>query len=240
MDKNISILERVWRFDSKVAEIFDKHVNQSIPHYDSLQKYISNISEWYLKENSRVYDLGCSTGNTIINICKNNKGKKIEIIGYDTGKRMINLAKKKINIKKQKKNKIDVKLICQDINNIKKFKNADLFLLILTFPFFSYEKRKKILKQINKSLNVGGCLIIVDKIRSKNSNFEDILNQMYFDFKLEMKLTEKEIIKKAKSLRSSMHLLNQETTENLFKECNFKKYEIFFKCFNFVGYFLTK
>ena len=63
---------------------------------------------------------------------------------------------------------------------------------------------------------------------------------MYFDFKLEMKLTEKEIIKKAKSLRSSMHLLNQETTENLFKECNFKKYEIFFKCFNFVGYFLTK
>ena len=95
MDKNISILERVWRFDSKVAEIFDKHVNQSIPHYDSLQKYISNISEWYLKDNSRVYDLGCSTGNTIINICKNNKGKKIEIIGYDTGKRMINLAKKK-------------------------------------------------------------------------------------------------------------------------------------------------
>ena len=240
MNKNISILERVWKFDSKVAKIFDKHVNQSIPHYDSLQKYISSISEWFLKDNSRVYDLGCSTGNTIINICKNNKGKKIKIIGYDTGKAMINLAKKKINIKKQKKDKIDVKLICQDINKIKKFKNADLFLLILTFPFFSYDERKKILKQINKSLNVGGCLVIVDKIRSKNSNFEDILNQMYFDFKLEMKLSEKEIIKKAKSLRSSMYLLNQETTEDLFKECNFKKYEIFFKCFNFVGYLITK
>ena len=63
---------------------------------------------------------------------------------------------------------------------------------------------------------------------------------MYFDFKIRKKLTEEEILNKTKSLRSSMYLFDQETTESLFEQTNFKKYEIFFRCFNFVGYLLIK
>ena len=95
MKETISILEGVWKFDNKVAKIFDKHVNQSIPHYNFLQKNISALSDWFLKDNSRVYDLGCSTGTTILEICKTNKNKKLEIIGIDSEKKMISLAKKK-------------------------------------------------------------------------------------------------------------------------------------------------
>ena len=63
-------------------------------------------------------------------------------------------------------------------------KKSDLFLSILFFPFINLKNREKIVKQIYKSLNPGGGFILVEKIRSKDSNFEDILNQMYFDFKL--------------------------------------------------------
>ena len=62
---------------------------------------------------------------------------------------------------------------------------------------------------------------MVEKIRSKTANFEDILNQMYFDFKIRKKLTEEEILNKTKSLRSSMYLFDQETTESLFEQTNF-------------------
>ena len=42
--------------------------------------------------------------------------------------------------------------------------------------------------------------VIPLKKEAKNSYFEDILNQMYFDFKLSKNLSEEEILNKAKTL----------------------------------------
>ena len=43
-----------WKFNSNIAKSFDKHVRQSIPHYDSIQKYICSMSEWFIKKDSTV------------------------------------------------------------------------------------------------------------------------------------------------------------------------------------------
>ena len=236
----LSSIEGTWRFNDNVAKNFDKHVNQSIPHYSDLQTYVSALAEWFIKDGSTVYDLGCSTGESIKNICKLNTKTQFKIVGYDSSKKMIDLAKKKINIKKLKKEGIDISLKTSDILKIKKFKKSDLFLSILFFPFINLSNREKIIKQIYKSLNPGGGFILVEKIRSKDSQFEDILNQMYFDFKLRKNLSEKEILKKSKSLRSSMYLFNENKTTKLFKKCGFLNHEVFFKCFNFIGYIVIK
>ena len=115
-----------------------------------------------------------------------------------------------------------------------------VFYIMLLFPFLNYEERKKLLKKIYKSLNPGGAFICVEKIRANNSNYEDILNQMYFDFKLKKKLNEKEILNKAKSLRSSMYLFNEKKVFQLLRDSNFNNSEIFFRCFNFIGYIAIK
>ena len=93
--KDISLIENTWRFDDDVAKIFDKHVRQSIPHYDDLQKYLASIAEWYLKDNSLVYDLGCSTGATAIKLSELSINTKFKLIGLDSNKKMIDLAKKR-------------------------------------------------------------------------------------------------------------------------------------------------
>ena len=95
--KELSIVENTWRFDDNVAELFDKHVRQSIPHYEELQNYLASIAEWYLKENSLIYDLGCSTGETAIKLSNLQINTKFNLIGYDQNKKMIELAKKKLN-----------------------------------------------------------------------------------------------------------------------------------------------
>ena len=131
--------------------------------------------------------------------------------------------------------------LVMDINlnwRISLYKNNDslnLFYSILLFPFLSYERRETILKKIHSSLEVGGALISVEKVRSKNSHFEDMLNQLYFDFKLQQDLTEEEILLKAKSLRSSMYLFDEQTVFKSLKDCGFSEYEVFFKCFNFIS-----
>tara|TARA_A100001011_G_scaffold316719_1_gene335841 strand:+ start:584 stop:799 length:216 start_codon:yes stop_codon:yes gene_type:complete len=70
--------------------------------------------------------------------------------------------------------------------------------------------------------------------------FEDILNQMYFDYKTSKNLSEKEILEKARSLRSSMHLFDEKISFKLLNEIGFMRYETFFKCFNFIGYVAIK
>ena len=80
--KDISIVENTWRFDDNVANVFDKHVRQSIPHYENLQNYLASIAEWYLKDNSLIYDLGCSTGTTAIKLSKLSIDTNFTLIGY--------------------------------------------------------------------------------------------------------------------------------------------------------------
>ena len=214
--KELSIVENTWRFDDNVAELFDKHVRQSIPHYEELQNYLASIAEWYLKENSLIYDLGCSTGETAIKLSNLQINTKFNLIGYDQNKKMIELAKKKIKQIKIKK-KISLQFNVKDIIKIKKFKRANLFYSILLFPFLKFKEKNSLLEKISQSLQEDGALICVDKIRSTNSNFEDIFTQLYIDFKIRQKLSHEEIIKKAKSLRSSMYLMSEIQTKNYLK-----------------------
>ena len=92
----VQLIEKTWSFTDTVAENFDLHVNQSIPHYSELQNYLVQLSEWFLKDNETVYDLGCSTGETIKKLLELDISTRTKIIGIDKSKRMVDLARKKI------------------------------------------------------------------------------------------------------------------------------------------------
>ena len=236
LGKGINSVEgESWVFNKNVAMSFDKHVRQSIPFYDLIQKYISSLSEWFIKDGSLIYDLGCSTGETTKNILKFNNKRKVNFkyIGIDNSRQMVKLAKKKI----KKKNII---FKTGDVNNFLFKKNSDLFISLLLFPFLKLDERRKLLRKIYTSLKIGGALICVDKIYSENPLVQDIFNQIYFDSKIENKLTTGQILNKAKSLRGSMHLYQQTELIKFFKAAGFKKIDVFFKWFNFVGLIAIK
>tara|TARA_B100000989_G_scaffold291044_1_gene265035 strand:- start:25819 stop:26550 length:732 start_codon:yes stop_codon:yes gene_type:complete len=233
---NISFAQgETWRFNNEVAKNFDQHVVSSIPHYNALQKYIANISEWFLTENSTIYDIGCSTSNTSYEISKKNeKIKKLNFLCIDSSKQMLEISKKKLKLLKH-----NYKFLKKDINKIKTFNKHDLCLCVLLLPFLKNQKKLPLLKKIQKSLNSGGALLIVDKIHSDLSISENIFNQIYHDFKLNF-FSKTQIWNKAKSLRSSMKLNTNSQNIELFKKSGFKRYEVFFRWFNFCGYIVFK
>ena len=96
------------------------------------------------------------------------------------------------------------------------------------------------LHKIYSSLKIGGALIFVDKIYSENPLVQDIFNQIYFDSKIENKLTTTQILNKSKSLRGSMNLYQQSELIKFCKNAGFKKIDVFFKWFNFVGFIAIK
>jgi tRNA (cmo5U34)-methyltransferase len=223
-----------WEFNSKVSEVFDQHVRESIPFYNQFHKQIAKISEFYLKDNSIIYDLGCSTGNYIKEVCKLKK-KNLNIYGVDESKKMLKLA----NFKIKNVNKNKIKFINNDLLKLKMFK-SDLIVCSLMLPFFSRSKQVQLIKKIYNNLNVGGAAIFLNKSICRHSHFENIFNQLYYDFKLSMGVRPVDVLKKAKSLRS-VHTLNttQEDTV-LLKKIGFKKIDIFFKYLNFTGFLVEK
>jgi tRNA (cmo5U34)-methyltransferase len=51
-----------FKFSSKVAGVFDDMVNRSVPYYEEMQRMASELAADHATKDSKIYDLGCSTG----------------------------------------------------------------------------------------------------------------------------------------------------------------------------------
>ena len=234
IDKKIIHISNSWSFNKNVSDRFDLHVKQSIPFYDEIIKTIAGLSEFFMKEDSIIYDLGCSTGNIIFSLSKLNLSNSIKIYGVDREKHMLKIAETKLKKLKVKKN-IKISFIKEDVLKIS-LKQNNLTICSLLFPFLKKKDQIILLKNIYKSLEPGGAIIIFDKIKSNNVDFENMFNQLYVDFKKSKKINTNDIIKKTKSLRSIHTLKTYKETLKMLKNVGFKDVENFFKFINFSGF----
>ena len=202
-------------FWKKVPKKFDSHIKKSVPLYSEAHELALNLSDFFLKENSRCYDLGCSTG-TLIRKISERHNKKIQFYGVDSVKEMINQAilLKKKN-KKNNTNKINFKV--GDINKIKLEKN-DLTMSFFTIQFIRPSIRQELVNKIYKRLNWGGCFLFFEKIRANDARFQDIFNNTYNEFKINNNFTAEEIIQKTRSLKGVMEPFSDKGNMGILKE----------------------
>ena len=94
---NISSEFSDWSFKGNVYKNFDQHINKSVPLYLETHQLYLHLSDFFLHDNSKILDLGCSTGVFLSNLYDRHKNnsKKIKFIGIDSIKEMINFCKKK-------------------------------------------------------------------------------------------------------------------------------------------------
>jgi tRNA (cmo5U34)-methyltransferase len=231
VDNKINSRQSDWKFDKSVTKNFENHVGKSIPFYEVSHKLTLNISDFFLKNNSQYYDLGCSTGTLMRSMRQRHKTKKIQYIGIDESASMISKAKKfkaeNVNFQKEDLNKI-------------KFKKSDLITSLYCIQFLEPKHRQVLFNKIYKSLNWGGGFIMFEKVRGNDARFQDILNFSYFDFKRENKLTPKEIINKELSLRSVMEPYTISANIDFMKRAGFKDIMPISQYLCFVGFLAIK
>ena len=231
VDKNISSNHSNWKFNKSVTKNFEKHVSKSVPFYEISHKLTLNISDFFLKNESQYYDLGCSTGTLLKEMQARHKGKKIKFTGLDDSAAMISKAKtfkeKNVNFKKQDLNKIN-------------FKRSDFITSLYCIQFLEPKYRQILFNKIYKSLNWGGGFIMFEKIRGKDARFQDILNFSYFDFKRENGLSSKEIINKELSLRGVMEPYTINANIDFMKRAGFKDIMPISQYLCFVGFLAIK
>ena len=130
------------------------------------------------QKNSKIIDLGCSTGSFLNLVYERHKKNKnnLKFLGFDEVNEMIRFCHKKYSKKKIKFRKNDINKV--DMND------SCIISLFYTLQFISPAKRQILVNKIYKSLNWGGALFLIEKVRASDARFQDIMNQFYIDFKL--------------------------------------------------------
>lgn len=233
---NILTKDSSWSFGKNVPKKFTKHISKSVPFYLEGHEIITYLSDFFLKEKSICYDLGCSTGTLINKISKKHDKKKISFYGIDSVKEMIQQAKKE-NKKNFSNNKIIYKN--SNINKVSLMK-CDMILSYYTIQFIPPRHRQSIINKIYKSLNWGGAFIMFEKIRANDARFQDIFSIIYNDFKLKNGYSADEIINKTKSLKGILEPFSDFGNLGLLKRSGFKDIIPIFQWMNFKGYLSIK
>ena len=153
VDEAIDVDNGNWTFAANDPVILGNHMRKSIPQYDKGHSLILEISEFFVKRESTIYDIGCSNGELTHQLAKKFKEKNAKVVGIDCEENFIKAAKSRYraitNLKFEKEDAINYT-----------YKASDLVVMYYTLQFIDLSKRASLLRNLYKSLKEGGGLLI--------------------------------------------------------------------------------
>lgn len=225
-----------FRFGANVASVFDDMVNRSVPYYGEIQRMMAELAADHAREGTFVYDLGCSTGTTMIGM-DTMVEKSIKFIGVDDSQEMLNKCKAKFDEIKFNR---PYELRCADLGEGVKIENASVVVLCLTLQFVRPIYRERLLQDIVKGLNPGGVLILVEKILAEESDFNRDFINYYYNYKRRNQYSELEISQKREALENVLVPYKLSENITLLRDQGFSSCEVFFKWYNFAALIAVK
>ncbi len=225
-----------FKFDSAVVDVFDDMVVRSVPMYLEFQRMITEIASDYAKPDTSLYDLGCSTGTTLLSL-NTVLDISIRFVGVDESLEMLESCRKNLIDKGVTR---QFEMVPADLNKKIDITNASVVILCLTLQFVRPINRLRLIKSIHEQLKPNGCIIIIEKVLGENAEFNRKFIKYYYDMKRRNNYDEMEISQKREALENV--LIPYKLTENIqmTTEAGFHSSEIFFKWYNFAGFIALK
>ena len=188
---------------ARYAEDFDEHIQKSIRGYTDLLSDCVAVSEYFVEDNSTVFDIGCSTGNFLAHVIERNQERapNAQYVGIDIE---ANFRERWERLEEQ-----GAKLHIGDIRFFPIPAHCSLVTSIFSLQFISEHERQQIVDQIYRALLPGGALIVAEKTLAKCPKLQDMLTFIHYDYKSHY-FSESEILEKERSLRPIMKLWSED------------------------------
>jgi tRNA (cmo5U34)-methyltransferase len=223
-------------FDGKVAGVFDDMVGRSVPYYDEIQRMTCELAADFAQPGSAVYDLGCSTGTTLLQLHPR-LDPSVRLIGIDNSQPMLDQAAEKLALARTTR---DVELRLADIESTGPLPQASVVLMVLTLQFVRPLHRDRIARRIYDGMQKNGVLIIVEKLLSADSTLNRLFIDHYYDYKRRQGYSDMEISQKREALENVLIPYRMEENVALLKDAGFTHVEDFFRWYNFSGIVAVK
>ncbi len=231
---NLSDLELKFSF-ARFAERFDEHIRLSIRGYVDLLSDCIALSEYFVEDDTVVFDIGCSTGAFLREISRKNRDRcpKTKYIGIDIERNFC---------KHWNGSDMDhVSLLVADARTYEIPERCSFVTSIFSLQFISPRDRQIVIDKIYHTLVPGGALVLAEKTFSKHPKLNDMLTSVYYDFKRQS-FTEEEILAKERSLRSLMKLWTEEQIVSSLTTAGFTtgNVQCFWRNHNFAAFIALK
>jgi tRNA (cmo5U34)-methyltransferase len=221
-----------WEFNEDVAACFANMLERSIPDYKSMRALTYKIGEQYIRPDTLIVDVGCSTGLAVEPFVKKYRDQN-DFLLIDNAPAMVDACKKRF---------IGEPGVSVENGNLWEYlplqDPVSLVLSVLSLQFMPTSYRQQMIFDIYKSLVPGGALILVEKIVSEN--LDDLMVQMYYEMKRENGYTQAQIMEKRRSLENVLSPLKPEWNVDMLRTAGFCEIGMFWRCLNFCGWIAVK
>jgi tRNA (cmo5U34)-methyltransferase len=221
-----------WKFNGRMVENFETHVRKSVPLYEEGHELITKLSDYFVKNDSICYELGSSTGVLSYRLAKHHEFRDAKFIGIEIEDDMVKKSKELYQ-------NPNLSFICDDMNSIE-LEKSDLIVSYYTIQFIHPKLRQQLIDKIYDSLNWGGAFIMYEKVRANDARFQDIISNLYMEYKLDQGYEAEEIIAKAKSLKGVLEPFSTEGNIDMLKRAGFVDILTVQKYMNFEGFLVIK
>ncbi len=221
-----------WKFNGETVKNFEEHINRSIPYYKDGHKLIEDLSDFFIKDDSTVYELGSSTGKLSYNLAKKHSFREAKFKAIEVEQDMVREAKKRYSEK-------NLEFICDDIVT-SELEKSDFIISYYTTQFIHPKFRQNLIDKVYNSLNWGGAFVMFEKVRANDARFQDITSTLYMEYKLKNGYNPEEIISKQRSLKGVLEPFSSEANKDMLKRAGFVDILTVFKYLNFEGILAIK
>jgi len=221
-----------WKFNGTMVENFEKHVRKSVPLYQEGHELVKKLSDYFVKNDSICYELGSSTGTLSYKLAKHHEFREAKFIGIEIEEDMVVKAN-------QLYTNPNLSFVCDDMNSME-LEKSDLVVSYYTIQFIHPKLRQQLIDKIYDCLNWGGAFIMYEKVRANDARFQDIISNLYMEYKLEQGYEAEEIISKAKSLKGVLEPFSTEGNIDMLKRAGFVDILSVQKYMNFEGFLVIK
>ena len=225
-----------WKFSGETTKNIDEHVSKSVPLYLEGHNLICDMSDFFVQNDSTVYELGCSTGTLSLKLAEHNKLKTdARFIGVDIESDMIAIA----DSKKKSSADLNLAFFTDDIMAFD-MEPADLMVCYYTIQFIKPSVRQDLINKIYQHLNWGGAFLMFEKVRGSDARFQDILTALYTDYKIRMGYTSEDIVSKSRSLKGVLEPFSTQGNIDMLKRAGFVDINTVQKYLCFEGFLAIK
>lgn len=226
-----------FRFDKTVTNVFDDMVSRSVPFYTEIQHTIAELASRFIRPKTFVYDLGCSTGATLIQLTRQIQEPSVRIIGIDNSKPMLQKARLRLREEGMSRR---CQLLEGDLNARIEISKASVVLMNWTMQFVRPIHRDALVRRIYKGLVNGGCFLMMEKILGRETSLNQRYIEIYYEFKRRMGYSELEIAQKREALENVLIPYRVDEDIELLRRNGFEIVDVFFRWCNWAGFLAVK